>query len=147
MTSLLTSLVRRSVAIAAPMAQAYAEGNMDVGVKITRVTARVFNRDTGQMSDGAPITVYEGLGRMYTDSGGQTYNLGEEQQFYSSSYVSIPVSAPRPQINDDVQITSHRDPELVGRHYRITGVDAGGLMPAAHRCAITGAEPAPNVTM
>lgn len=92
------------------------------------------------------VVVYSGSARMYEVAGGQTYNLGDEPQFYANSYVSIPVSAPRPWANDDVKVVTAEDPTLVGRHFRVTGVDTGGLLPAVHRCAVVGAEPAQNAT-
>lgn len=143
---LLSKLVRRSVKLAQPLARAYAEGNMTMEVEITRPAKSTFDRNTGRMTNPPDATVYTGVARMYEVVGGQAYNLGDEPQFYASSYVSIPVSAPRPWANDDVRIVTAEDPALVDRHYRITGVDTGGLLPAVHRCAVIGAEPAQNAT-
>lgn len=139
-------MVRRSVKLAQPIVQAYAEGNMTVQVLITRPTPDIFDRDTGRTTKGVPATVYEGPARMYTVSGGASYNLGDEPQDFANSAVSVPLSAPRPRVEDDIEVTAHADATLVGRHYRVTGVDSGGLIPAVHRCTVVGSEPAPRAT-
>lgn len=143
-TSALSAMVRRSVRIAQPLAQAYAEGNMLSEVRITRDAADVFDRNTGRTTQGDPVVVYEGPARMYMVSGGTTYNLGDEPQEYATSYVSVPMTAQRPQVEDSCKILAHRDVSLVGRRYKVTGVDSGGLIPAVHRCAVIGSDPAPG---
>lgn len=141
---LLGALVRKSVGLAQPMAQGYAEGNMLAQVAVTRPGVNTFDRTTGQLVNETDVQVYAGKARIYDVAGGQVFELGEEQQYYASSYVSIPLSAERPQVNDDVEITVHPDPSLTGRHYRVTAVDSGGLMPAVYRMTVIGAAPAPN---
>lgn len=143
----LTDVVRNSMNVAQPLAQAYAEGNMEIEIEITRPAMRGFDRDAAAMTARAAFTVYAGKAGMGEETGGQVFNLGDEPQYYASSYVVIPLDAGRPQVNDDVKIVTHRDPELVDRHYRITAVSSGGRLPASRKCSLVGAEPAPNVTL
>ena len=143
-TSALTAMVRRSVRIAQPLAEAYAKGNMLTTVRITRDTPDAFDRNAGRMTPGTPVLVYEGPARMYAVSGGTTYNLGDEPQEYGTSYVSVPIEASRPQVQDTIRVLDHTDASLVNRRYKVTGVDSGGLIPAVHLCAVIGAEPTPG---
>jgi hypothetical protein len=142
--SALTALVNRSVAMAQPRAQDYAEGNMQAVVRITRPAPNDFDRSTGTWTNPTDINVYEGPARIYEMNGGLTYALGEEAQYFSQSYVSVPLSAPLIQVNDDVRVLIHPDSTLVGRHYRVSGVDNGGLLAAVRRLTVVGAAPAPN---
>lgn len=144
--SLLTNLVQASAATAAPIAQAYAEGNMTYAITLTRPGKPTFDRDTGQMTPVSADTIYTGKARVYEVQGGQTYQLGDEPQVFATTFVSIPVSAPRPQAEDIVTITASPDPVLVNRRYRVTGVNTGGFIPDVHRMSVIGAEPAPNAT-
>lgn len=142
----IAGMVRRSVDFAQPLARAYVEGNMLVEVEITRPVPDVFSRDTGMSSQSDPSLVYQGPARMYGLDGTQTYSLGDEVQYFASSYVSIPLTANRPQPDDDIKIIDHPAASLIDRHYRVTGVNSGGLIPVCYRCQVTGAEPAPNAT-
>jgi hypothetical protein len=111
--SALTALVNRSVAMAQPRAQDYAEGNMQAVVRITRPAPNDFDRSTGTWTNPTDINVYEGPARIYEMNGGLTYALGEEAQYFSQSYVSVPLSAPLIQVNDDVRVLIHPDSTLV----------------------------------
>src|SRR3954465_11835964 len=99
--SLLSNLIAKSTAAARPMAQAYAEGNMIAQVKITRPSKPVFDRSTGGLAAmGAENEIYNGKARVYSVTGPVQYAIGEEQQYYSSTYVSYPITANRPRIDD-----------------------------------------------
>lgn len=146
--SVMSALIARSVKRAVPIAQLYAEGNMTCRVRIVRPAKNTFSRDTGKMTNPDDATVTDDCpARIYTVDGGQTFNLGDEPVYYANTYCSIPVARPRPWVNDEVIVLSAPDPDLVGRHFRITGMYTGGTLPAVHRAMLSGAEPAPNVAL
>ncbi len=137
--SILTGLVRRSTHMARPFARAYAEGNMIATVRVTRPSVPVFNRATGGLTAMGPETVvHHGPGRVYSVTGPQQYSMGDENQFYSSTFVSIPISATKPRIDDVVEVLAHPDPNIVGRSFRVQDVEAGGQIPVVHRMSVTG---------
>lgn len=137
--SLLSGLIARSTVAVRPLAQAYAEGNMIAMVKVTRPTAPVFDRDTGGLAAmGADSVRYEGKARVYSVTGPVQYALGDEPTFYSSTFVSIPITAPIPRVDDVVEILSHPDPNIVGRSFRVQDVEAGGQIPVVHRMQVVG---------
>jgi hypothetical protein len=142
--SAITDLVRRSVVFAQPRAAAYAAGNMQALVLITRPARNTFDRSTGTLTNPSDASVYQGPAHIYEEQGGPIYSLGEEQQYFTTTYVSIPLDAPLVRANDDVKIVTHPDDTLVNRHYRVTGVDNGGLLAPVRRLNVVGAAPAPN---
>lgn len=142
MSALLTALVRRSTELVRPIAQAYAEGNMIAQVKVTRPAKPVFDRSTGGTAAMQPgETVHEGAGRIYNVTGPTEFSLGDEPAHFSSAYVSIPITADRPRIDDLVKILAHPDPNVVGREFRVTDVEAGGQIPVVHRMLVVGVQP------
>jgi hypothetical protein len=140
---LLTGVVRRSIRMAQPIAQGYVEGNMTVAVTIRRPGKPVFDRASGQWVSQPGDPIYDGPARMYQVQGGQAFTFGEEQQYYDNTQFSIPLGH-QVWVNDDVEITGHDDASLVGKHYRITSLVRGGLIPTELQLAATGTEPAPN---
>lgn len=137
--SLLSNLISKATVSVRPFAQQYAEGNMLATVKITRPTAPVFDRATGGLAAmDAETTRYEGKARIYNVTGPVQYAIGEEQQYYSSTFVSIPLSAPQPRIDDVVEVLSHPDLTMVGREFRVQDVEAGGQIPVVHRMQVVG---------
>lgn len=146
--STLSAMISRSVVRAQPMAKAYAEGNMTSRVKITRPADNTFDRDTGLWTNPVDNVVVDNCpGHIATVSGGTTYNLGDEPVYYANTTCSIPLDSPRPEVNDDLEVLSCPDDSLVGRHFKVDGVDSGGMLAAFRRLSITGAEPAPNVSL
>lgn len=137
--NILTALVRRTTVLARPYAQAYAEGNMIATVKVTRPSTPVFDRTTGGLASmGAETVVHEGEARIYSVSGPQQYAMGDEPQYFSNTFVSIPITATKPRIDDVVEVLTHPDPNLVGRSFRVQDVEAGGQLPVVHRMQVTG---------
>lgn len=137
--SILSGLVKRTTLLARPYAQAYAEGNMIATVRVTRPSTPVFDRTTGGLASmGAESVIHEGPGRVYNVTGPQQYALGDEPQYFSSTFVSIPITATKPRIDDVVEVLAHPDPNLVGRSFRVQDVEAGGQLPVVHRMQVTG---------
>lgn len=142
--SLLAALARKANRFAIPFAQQYAEGNMLATVLVTRGGTAAFDPVTGKTTLQGAVTVYQGPGRVYTVSGGPQLATGDEPTYYSNTEVSIPVLAPRPQIDDAVLVLTHPDPALAGRPFRVTDVAEGGQLPAVHRMSVTGIQPSPQ---
>lgn len=139
------NVVSRSVSMATTIAQQLSQVNMLAEVAITRPTGKPgFDRATGQQVLAALKNVYTGNARVYSDDSQSSYDLGEEQQVIGQTYVSIPISAARPLIGDDVEILDHPDSEMVSRHFKVVGVSSGGLIPAVRRLTVTGIEPQPG---
>lgn len=139
--NVLSALVRRSTQLARPYAQAYAEGNMIATVRIVRPSAPSFDRATGGLTSmGAETLVHEGPGRVYNVTGPVQYALGDEPQYYSSTFISIPITATKPRVDDVVEIVDHPDPNIVGRFFRVQDVEAGGQIPVVHRMQAVGVQ-------
>lgn len=141
---MLAALSRKASKFAIPFAQQYAEGNMLATVLVTRGGTPAFDPLTGVTSLRGATTVYQGPGRVYSVSGGSQLAVGDEPTYYSSTQVSIPVAAARPQIDDAVLVQSHPDPALAGRTFRVTDVAEGGQLPAVHTMSVTGIQPSPQ---
>lgn len=147
MSSLAQRVARKSIAMATPIAQAYAEGNMIGEVLITRGGWKTFVRSTGSTEAPTRSKVFQGDARIYSLTGGQVYSLGDEPQYYSITRVSITEAAPEVKIDDDVLVLAHPDGGIVGRHYRVTDVEQGGEIPSERRLTVTTVAPSPNVTL
>jgi hypothetical protein len=121
-------------------ARRYVEANMTAKVKILRMDNPSWDADTGGVAATEQFTVYEGKARVYGVSGPMTMNLGEEPQYFSSTYVSVPYDAVLPRVDDVVLVTEHYDWTLVGRSFRVMDVEAGGQYPAVRRMQVTGVQ-------
>lgn len=123
-------------------ARGYAERNMSSVVSITRPAASTFNSTTGNQTAVTQALVYRGKARVYSSSGPSTYNLGEENQYYQSLNVSVPLYVDgfpvNPQVDDIVEIVSHTDPLAVGKLYRVMDVELAGPIAASRRMQVTG---------
>lgn len=139
-----SALVRRSIRTATPMARAQAEGSMNAVLAVMRPSEPVFNRATGAFDSLEETPRYEGKGSITIVAGPQQLGLGEEQTFFSNGRAHIPLSAPRPQVDDLVKVVDHPDQSLVGRLFRVLDVAAGGEIPTAYAMQISGAQPGPN---
>lgn len=121
-------------------ARRYAEANMTAKVKITRMEEPAFDDTSGDLSALEAYVVYEGKARVYTISGPMTMNLGEEPQYFSSTYVSIPLDVVMPQVDDVIEVLAHGDWAVVGRKFRVMDVEGGGQYPAVRRMQVTGVQ-------
>lgn len=143
--ALLAALVKRSVALALPFGRAYANANMTSKVKITRPLLPVLNPVTGGLEMPDESTVYEGPAHIYTVSGPVTMQLGEEPQYYSTTYCSIPQELESgqklPMVDDVVEVMDSADANLVARSFRVMDVSGGGVLPVATRMEIVGIQP------
>jgi hypothetical protein len=131
---------------ATALATRFALRNMGDSVIITRMATTVENPD-GTI-EGVPAgTVYTGKARFYNVTGPVTYQLGEEPQYFSSSYVSVPILDPDsglsvlPMIDDVVTALSHPDPLMVNKQFRVQDVESGGMFGPVRRLQLTGVQP------
>ena len=126
-------------------ARRFAESNMTATVTITRPDSAIFDTDTGDLDAVTGDKVYEGKARVYTVSGPMSYGLGDENQYYQASYVSVPLeddlrNPVLPQIDDLIHIDSHHDPLIEGKYYRVTDVEGSGQYVASRRLQVVGAQ-------
>lgn len=134
-----------STEFALDAAQRYAESNMTATVRVSRLADPTLNVTTGVLTaDPAGDTVYEGAGRVWTVAGPLTMGIGDELSTFSSTFVSIPMSADLPHVDDLVEITAHSDPTMVGRAYRVMDVEAGSQIPAARKMQVQGIQSSPE---
>jgi hypothetical protein len=139
--SLMAGIVKRTTALAHVRAKAYAEANMTARVRVTRPAAPVFDPSNGSLGMAADQVIWEGVGRVASVQGPATYALGDEPQYFSSTFISIPLAAGDPRIDDTVEVLEHLDETLVGRFFRVQDVEAGGQIPVAHRMQVVGVQP------
>lgn len=129
-------------------ARRFAESNMIATVRVTRMGEPVLDPATGALDASPQVLVYEGKARVYAVSGPMTYSLGEEPQYFSGSYVSIPlfraVGESDPQVDDVVEVLADPDPLVVGRMFRVVDVESGGQFPSARRMQVTGVQRSRN---
>lgn len=124
-------------------AQRFAESNMTAQVRVTRPGDAALDVETGELEADAGPVVYEGKGRVYSASGPATLDLGDEPQYFSTGYVSVPMvdasgSNVLPQVNDLVEVIEHPDPLMVGRRFRVMDVEAGGQFAVVRRMQVMG---------
>jgi len=141
--TLMGSVVARSAKLAMKLAQSHLEGAMTYKVRIARGGAGtpgwdpVANRVTNPDDD----EVYVGPARIRSVTGPVTMALGDEPQYFQSTFASIPLSARVPQTDDLLTVLDGPDPKLVGRSYRVVDVERGGMLPVAHVMQLVGIEP------
>lgn len=133
--------------LAGRIARQYAERNMTARVRVGRPGGVV---DGGSVSDPSTVSrrkvVYEGRARVYGVGSGGSSDVGDELTFWSSSYVSIPLSSDWTQVDDMIEVVAHDDPDVVGRWFRVVNVDSGGQFPVVRRHTVTGAQKDPGWT-
>jgi hypothetical protein len=109
-------------------------------------TVRILRMDEPQLGTDAELdavargVVYTGRGRVYTVSGPVQFMLGEEPQYYSSTYVSVPDTHEQnaadytyrigdpvlPRVDDIVEVLAHHDARTQGKKLRVTDVQSAG---------------------
>lgn len=126
-------------------AQRFVEGNMTAVVRLSRPDPGVFDHVDGSLDVASGQVVYEGKGRVYPVSGPLTLNLGDEPQYFSQAFVSVPLvddvgDNVLPQVDDLVEVLEHPDPLSVGRLFRVTDVEAGGQFAVVRRMQVVGVQ-------
>ena len=72
--------------------RSYAESNMLAKVRIVRSSQPVVQQDDDVIAvPGAVWLIYEGKARLYTVSGPQPNFTTDEDQVFSTSYISVPI--------------------------------------------------------
>lgn len=123
-------------------ARAYAESNMISRVEIIRRRPPKFNEETGTLSAATPEPIYTGKARLAVASGPVIVSTGDEDSYYSSGWLSIPVDTARVPIVDDlIRVVTHpTDLAQVGRIYQVRDVESGGALMASRRMSIVGVQ-------
>jgi hypothetical protein len=122
--------VGAALSAASMQVTAFSEATMRSTVRITRSNlSGTLNYDTGLVDDPS-VVIYEGKARISQVRGGSPMLLGDEQEFFSTVSVAIPLSAPQVIIDDTVEILSGPDPHVVNRMFRVTDTEGGGDLPA-----------------
>lgn len=134
-----------SFAFAQRIAQKFAESNMTAEVTIVRPGPTTLDTVDGSLDVATGVTVYTGAARVYPVGGPVTLDLGDEPQYFSSAYVSVPLTDASganvlPQVDDLVEIVDHPDPLAVGRLFRVTDVEAGGQLAVVRRMQVVGVQ-------
>ena len=119
-----------------------AEANMITPIKILRMRGNpVTNSTTLVTTPAAPVTIYEGKALVHAARGAGFTSIGEIQVDTRSTSISIPMSAPVPQQDDLVIVTSSAtDPDLNAAAFQIRDVDGGGFLAAVRTLSCVGYE-------
>lgn len=150
--------VARSNAMAIQLATPVIEGNMTSTIRLTRTDAEDLAWDpvanqviapAGDViwepdPDPGPDDLPTGIATIKTVSGPVTMALGDESQYFSSTFISIPMRARTPEVNDIAEVLTCPDAKLVGRFYRVVDVELGGQLPVVHRMQVVGIQPGPT---
>jgi hypothetical protein len=153
----IAAAVGRSNKMAILLATRVIEGNMTSTIRLTRQDPESikWNPETNKIDAGDQDVIWEpnpdagpddpprGIATIKTVSGPVTMTLGDEPQYFSSTFISIPMRARTPQANDIAEILTCPDEKLVGRFYRIVDVELGGQLPVVHRMQAVGIQPGP----
>lgn len=135
-------VVQRSSRFATKIARDYAEANMVARVRVTRPAQMpVFNPQTGELGMPPEETIWLGAARVASVAGPVQFNLGDEPQFFSSTFISIPMRAKKPRVDDVVEVLRHPDPNMIDRMFRVQDVEGGGHMPVVFRMQVVGIQP------
>jgi Family of unknown function (DUF6093) len=126
-----------------PRAKAYvrraAEAQFTCTVRIFATTVPTLNTTTGLYTSSEGAEVYSGPARIWSVDGGQVIAVGEGDYAYQSTFCSIPWdTVPVPDVDQQIEVLTSDDTDLVGRTFRIMSVDGGGQARATRRMQITG---------
>lgn len=122
----------------ARFARSYTSSNMSARCRVVRMDDPTVTWD--QVTAVEAKLLYEGMCRVYTVSGPTSQEVGDEIQYMSSSYVSLPYWVDNTQINDLIEITDHLDSSVIGRFFKVVDVDGGGQWQAVRRHQVTSAQ-------
>jgi hypothetical protein len=127
----------RSTAFAQKIARGYAERNMTSVVSIGRPDEVDDHDDaTEPTTTKMRKLIYWGKARVYTASGSGSLDTGDDLVYLSRSYISIPLfkeTPPFTQVDDLIEIIDHDDIDIIGRVFRIVGIDYAGQFPVVRR--------------
>ena len=116
--------------------QGQAESLMDSQIKISR-PGRAYDPVTRRDSNTAGDLIYEGKARIWEVPGGSTAIIGDDEIVMTSTYMSVPYSAPMPEADDLIVIVDSVDPDLIGRTVNIDSIVRGGSLAASRQFSVT----------
>ena len=136
----LSNAVAKAFSVALPRAQAQANATMVHSVVISRNSLASWNNLTKRTEYASESVVYSGQAHIWKVTGPVQVQLGDEPQFFSNTYCSIPLTAAEPMVDDIVLVTLHPSPKLVNRMFRVMDVEDGGVLPSCYRMLLQGVE-------
>lgn len=113
-------------------------------ITITRMDDPSFDEQTGAAVATVTRIMYHGPARVYQATGPVTYEVGDQQEYFSRSVVEIPIDTCEPQRDDVISVDSGPDPMMVGRRFQVLDVETGGQWPAIRRLSVIGMQAYPN---
>ena len=115
-----------------------AEAHMNCQIILSRHRDGYLDSASGLYTADSGTVYYEGIGRIWDSNTGAIINVGEADLATTVTYCSVPFDTPIPRVDDLLRVVqcSH-DPALVGRGFRIIGLDGGGLARATRRMQIS----------
>jgi hypothetical protein len=134
-------LIARSLNLAQPFAQATVEAEMTSQVRIRRPLDNVYDRTAKTFTNPDDPIIYEGKAHFSDVTGGQTYSASGEIIPTTIATMQIPLSADRIFYGDTVELLVNTIPAAQGVHFRVTGVDVGGAIPAQQSLTVEGQAP------
>ena len=138
MSASVACAISASLTAAQAQAKDFSEGTMTATVLITRRNAPgALDYTTGLVAD-PNTTIYHGKARVGVVQGASQLILGDEQQYFSTVDIAIPLDAPQVIIDDMVQIETSLDPHVVNRLFRVADVGGGGDLPVAQTLTAVG---------
>lgn len=149
MSDLGAAIARRARLLAAPQAAAYAAGNRIFTVTVTRPAGPpTFNRATASTEILPGAQIYAGAARIRPVATDGPIDILDELTYLTRAVISIDGSdeTVRPREDDVVEVTA-APAELaavVGRVFRVVGVNFGGHFPVGWLLTCTGVDPSPE---
>lgn len=111
---------------------------MSCRVSIYGGAQKAFSADTGRVETQWVDPWYSGKARIWETNTGGIQMMGDAPVTIMQTNISIPFHAGVPKKDQIVVVThSPQDPDLVGRAFRVVGVDGNGQMGAARRMTVT----------
>jgi hypothetical protein len=126
------------VALATQVARSYATNNMVSAIRVERMAQQPLDPVDKSQPIVAIATLYEGPARIAAINGPDVIMLGGGPQVFSAGYMSIPLGEDGIRVGDIATVTSHQDPMLVGRCFRVTDVQTGTWIAAVRRMQVLG---------
>lgn len=143
----LACVLDASLVEARKQAIAFANATMDDAVLIQRTTGvGPLDYSTGLLTD-VMVTVYAGVAQYMAMGGGHPVVIGDEQEYWDTIEICIPLGSPQVKIDDIVTITHGHDEHAVGRKFRVTAVRTGGNIPSKHLISASGVAPSRGNTL
>lgn len=95
-----------------------------------------YNPATRQATTSTGVERYSGACRLYQVPAGAHLEIGDDEYVVSTVVLALPWDAPVPEPHDIVEMTGSDDPDVIGRHLGILGIERGGGLRGSRRMAV-----------